>query len=122
MFNTAGRGHRGGQSAPPAPGEKAGGAGTNTAKALGLASKNAWGGISADVAPQTVVSAAYYRTTSPVARIGGARKLYMVGAVYYLSKRTNLYADIDHAKLSGRSRIGSQTSQTGVSIGVDHLF
>lgn len=161
-----------------APGEKPGNAGTNTAKAVGLAyaqgalnwggayssrdvegfddrhytvgaaykfgaarvaagymddklatasgadstTKNAWGGVSVDVAPQTVVSAAYYQTKTSVARIAGARKLYMVGAVYYLSKRTNLYADIDHAKLSGRSRIGSQTSQTGVSIGIDHLF
>ncbi|MDC8757183.1 porin [Janthinobacterium fluminis] len=161
-----------------APGEKAGNAGTNTAKAVGLSyadgplnwggaysrrdvdgysdthytvggayktggwrlaagymddklatatgsdstTKNAWGGLSYDVSPQLIVTGAYYQTKVSVANIGGAKKLAMLGVVYYLSKRSNLYADIDHAKLSGRSRIGAQTSQTGISIGIDHLF
>ncbi len=71
---------------------------------------------------QIVVSGAYYQTRTAVAGIAGARKLAMLGVVYYLSKRSNLYADIDYARLSGRARIGTQTSQTGVSIGIDHLF
>lgn len=93
-----------------------------TVSGVDSTTKNAWGGLSYEVAPQIIVTGAYYQTKVAVARIDGARKLFMLGAVYYLSKRTNLYADIDHAKLSGRSRIGTQTSQTGVSIGIDHLF
>lgn len=93
-----------------------------TASGIDSTTKNAWGGLSYEVTPQIIVSGAYYQTKTAVAGIDGARKLAILGVVYYLSKRSNLYADIDHSKLSGRSRIGTQTSQTGVSIGIDHLF
>ncbi|WP_317203574.1 porin [Janthinobacterium sp.] len=93
-----------------------------TASGVDSTTKNAWGGLSYEVAPQIVVSGAYYQTKTAVAGIAGARKLAMLGVVYYLSKRSNLYADIDYARLSGRARIGTQTSQTGISVGIDHLF
>ncbi|MBL4955074.1 hypothetical protein JK635_23225, partial [Neobacillus sp. YIM B02564] len=66
----------------------------------------------------------------------GKRGLFIVGATYALSKRTNFYADIDYAKYkdgleNGPTAITSQSSlraapgqdsMMGVSVGINHLF
>lgn len=91
--------------------------------------KNAWVGASYAVSPELEFTGAFYQTKATVVAAGGdgRRNLFIVGGTYALSKRTNLYFDIDRANLSGISRVGFgtasvQDSQTGVSLGVNHLF
>ena len=90
------------------------------------------------------VTVAYYDTKAEnfgAAGLNGKRQLLIVGATYALSKRTNFYADIDYAKykdglvgttsLTGLSGSGSQLGlssivnqdkQTGISVGINHVF
>jgi predicted porin len=103
--------------------------------------KNAWIGGSYDLTPALGLTAAYYDTK--VDNIGGTsnngkRQLFMVGSTYKLSKRTNLYADIDYSRFKGGligtgaavvssnqlplSSAGGQSHLTGVSVGVNHVF
>jgi len=51
----------------------------------------------------------------------------VLGATYALSKRTNFYGAIDVSKLDGVLRIDPTTAtpqkdQTGISVGINHLF
>jgi predicted porin len=110
--------------------------------------KNAWVGGSYDITPALGLTAAYYHTKADGFGVGannsGKRGLFIVGATYALSKRTNFYADVDYTKykdglasgataanLSGLSGSGSQLGlasaanqdrQVGVSVGINHLF
>lgn len=106
--------------------------------------KNAWIGGSYDITPALGLSAAYYNTLTS-STSSGKRQLFIVGTTYALSKRTNFYADIDYAKYDGSaagtltsngvaattypagtqlpaSTIAGQSKQTGVSVGINHLF
>ena len=90
---------------------------------------DAWLGGSYNLTPATQLTAAYYRTTADVSGVEAARRnLFIVGATYALSKRTNLYADIDVAKLKGAARLVETATGrvedrvTGFSVGVNHLF
>jgi len=109
---------------------------------------NAWIGGSYDITPALGVSAAYYHTKVDAGAFGttntaaGKRGLFIIGATYALSKRTNFYADIDYAKYkdglvtplnattasqvittasSLRSAPGQDT-MLGFSVGINHLF
>jgi len=107
--------------------------------------KNAWVGGSYDITPALGLTAAYYHTKVDAGAFGttntasGKRGLFIVGATYALSKRTNFYADIDYAKYkdglitpsTGTSVITSQSSLIsapghdkllGFSVGINHLF
>lgn len=110
--------------------------------------KNAWIGGSYDVTPALGLTAAYYHTKAEGFGLNGAgngkRQLFIVGATYALSKRTNFYADVDYAKfkdglangpvaanayLAGSgSQLGlgsaaaNQDKQVGFSVGINHLF
>ncbi|RJG07177.1 porin [Noviherbaspirillum cavernae] len=91
--------------------------------------KNGWIGASYNFTPAFELSGAWYQTKTNVAVLGdGKRDLFIFGAIYSLSKRTNIYADIDYARLSGTSRLinpatgASQDRQTGFSVGLNHLF
>lgn len=110
--------------------------------------KNAWIGGSYDITPALGLSAAYYHTKADgfgaLANSDGKRGLFIIGATYALSKRTNFYADVDYTKykdglasgataanLSGLNGSGSQLGlasapgqdrQVGVSVGINHLF
>lgn len=101
---------------------------------------NAWIGGSYDLTPALGLAAAYYDTRVDNFNgkgAGGKRQLFIVGATYKLSKRTNLYADLDHTRFAdGLAGTGgaSTTSQlplasptgqsrmTGFSVGVNHTF
>jgi predicted porin len=83
--------------------------------------KDWWLGGSYNVTPAAQMSLAYYRTTTDAAG-GGRRNLVILGGTYALSKRTNFYADIDNSKLSGSVVTVGQTRQTGLSVGINHLF
>ncbi|MBK4734702.1 porin [Noviherbaspirillum pedocola] len=114
--------------------------------------KNWWIGGSYDITPAMGLTAAYYDTrvsTNNVSTFNGSgkRQLVIVGATYALSKRTNFYADIDYARYSDALRLASSATaapnltglgvgsaqmplfsspgngnQTGVSVGINHLF
>ncbi|HEY4075165.1 MAG TPA: porin [Herbaspirillum sp.] len=79
-------------------------------------------GVNYDITPALEVSAAYYSINNSTANIDGKRDLYMLMTTYYLSKRTNLYAEIDRGRFSGASIQFGQTTQTGFSAGVAHQF
>ncbi|SMP69113.1 porin [Noviherbaspirillum suwonense] len=112
--------------------------------------KNAWVGGSYDITPALGLTAAYYHTKADGFGVGannsGKRGLFIVGATYALSKRTNFYADVDYTKYkdglasastgvantaglngSSGSQLGlasapGQDKQVGVSVGINHLF
>jgi predicted porin len=114
--------------------------------------KNWWVGGSYDLTPALGLTAAYYDTSVNNISGGntsGKRQLFIIGSTYALSKRTNLYADIDYARFKdglinvgstnsgfqgtvigsggGSSQLGlgssnGQSRQLGVSVGVNHLF
>jgi predicted porin len=88
-----------------------------------LKNKLAWGGVSYKFTPVFEVTGAYYQSKASVATGDGKRELFIVGATYMLSKRTNLYAEVDRNKYSGVMIPSTrQSGQTGVSAGVNHLF
>jgi predicted porin len=74
------------------------------------------------------VTGAYYRTKVTVPGVDGTKDLYMLSATYAFSKRTNLYALVDHAKYKdGANTVflptaTNQDKQTGFSVGINHLF
>ena len=111
--------------------------------------KNAWFGGSYDITPALGLSAAYYDTKGEsfgptVGGSNGKRQLFIIGATYALSKRTNFYADVDFARFKGDlvsgatvanttyltggttqqglASVAGQSNQTGVSVGINHLF
>jgi predicted porin len=110
--------------------------------------KNAWLGGSYDITPALGLTAAYYDTKAngfgTTGANNGKRQLFIVGATYALSKRTNFYADVDYAKFKGDLASGTavtnttyltggsgqlglasaagQDKQVGVSVGINHLF
>ncbi|MET0858879.1 MAG: porin [Telluria sp.] len=97
-------------------------------------SKWRWAGLSYKVTSPLSVTVAWYQTrafnaTGSAATAAGAAKkdLYMAGLIYDLSKRTNLYAEVDVSRLDGGYATGgttklNQRSQTGVSAGIMHMF
>jgi predicted porin len=111
--------------------------------------KNAWFGGSYDITPALGLTAAYYDTKgesfgTTAGGSNGKRQLFIVGATYALSKRTNFYADVDYARFKGDlvggttaanttyltggsaqeglAAAAGQSKQTGVSVGINHLF
>ncbi|MGH8807172.1 MAG: porin [Noviherbaspirillum sp.] len=84
----------------------------------------AWAGLNYAITPAVELTGAYYQTKNTgAAAFVGKKDLYMFGATYALSKRTNFYAAIDYAKLEGALRVAApQDKQTGVSLGINHLF
>jgi predicted porin len=93
--------------------------------------KWAWVGAAYDVSPVLEVSAAYYQVKNKTLNVNGKRELFMLSSVYSMSKRTKLYAEIDHSDVSGAMRFSNVSSSTipnnngnqlGVSAGMIHYF
>jgi predicted porin len=92
---------------------------------IDYASKNLWIGANYNVTPNIGLTIGYYRTTLEASGDELARRNFAIlGATYALSNRTNFYADIDHAELTGIAALanGGQTSQVGISLGINHSF
>lgn len=90
---------------------------------LDTTSKFAWVGGEYAISPVVSVAGAYYRNKTETAGVDGKRDLFMIATYYALSKRTNLYAEVDRTKYSGTLVASpAQSSQTGISIGVAHSF
>jgi predicted porin len=90
--------------------------------AVDRTTKNAWAGLQYDMTSQIELTGAFYQTKTSAGGLPGKRNLAMLGSTYALSKRTNLYAEIDRSKLSGLAISNGQTSQTGISVGMNHYF
>jgi predicted porin len=111
-----------------APFRVAGGYAVNTTDASATTdteTTDAWLGASYNLTPAAQVTLAYYRTTREVTGTAETRRnLVVLGGTYALSKRTNLYADIDRASFKGAfpTRPGTLSNATGISVGVNHLF
>jgi predicted porin len=104
------------------------------------ARKNAWIGGSYDLTGAFGLAAAYYDTRVDNISGGnqdGKRQLFIIGATYKLSKRTNYYADLDYTRfkdgLAGTggasttsqlplSSPSGQSRMAGFSLGVNHVF
>jgi predicted porin len=79
-------------------------------------------GVNYTITPAIEASVAYYSIKNSTADVDGKRDILFLTGTYYLSKRTNLYAEIDSARFSGTSIQVGQTHQTGFSVGVAHQF
>lgn len=98
--------------------------------------KWAWAGAAYQVSPVLEVSAAYYQVKNERATLSNGKKdQFMLASIYSLSKRTKLYAEIDHSKFSGdylantgaasstsSMDINNNKNQLGVSAGMVHYF
>ncbi len=88
-----------------------------------LETKYSWVGASYAFTPALTATYAYYQIKVDGTAAQNAKKdLNLIGATYFLSKRTNFYAALDVTKLDGAARIGTQTDQTGFSVGINHAF
>jgi len=83
--------------------------------------KDWWLGGSYAMTPAAALTAGYYQTKGDAAGVNAKRKLFIIGSTYALSKRTNFYADIDNARFDVSAGTAPK-SQTGISVGINHLF
>jgi len=85
------------------------------------------------VTPAAEITLAYYKidlTRDSTVRATGDKKLIMLGGTYAMSKRTNLYADVDQSKYSEGANNTLATPATikagkkvnGISIGMNHTW
>ncbi|HEX7634370.1 MAG TPA: porin [Noviherbaspirillum sp.] len=94
----------------------------DTSATADTTTKDWWLGGSYNLSSAAALTAAYYQTkVSPSTGGDAKQKLFIVGGTYALSKRTNLYADIDSKRFSVSSGT-APTSLTGFSAGINHLF
>ena len=95
--------------------------------------KNAWLGGSFNFTPAMKLTGGFYRTkNTTVTGADGKRDLFIVAGSYALSKRTDIYLEADRAKFTSAfsnqytaspiARPAGQLSQTGISIGINHVF
>ncbi len=98
---------------------------TTTKAAVTNHARNTWLGANYDLTPIISLTAGYYRTTLEAASNEIARRnLLIIGATYALSKHTNIYTGFDKASLRGIASLtaNKKTLQTGISIGINHMF
>ncbi|MBE0612186.1 MAG: porin [Burkholderiales bacterium] len=86
--------------------------------------KVTWLGGRYKMSGNNAVSLAYYNDKNETSTTSGTGKLWILGFVHNLSKRTEFYADIDNRKVDGSMRAAGSTdnSNTGISIGINHAF
>jgi predicted porin len=91
-----------------------------------LRTRDAWGGVRYAITPALEVTGAYYRTSASAPALDGRRDFYIVSGTYALSKRTNLYAEVDHNRykdgaVAFYAPLGAE-KQVGISVGINHYF
>jgi predicted porin len=88
------------------------------------ATKYLWTGLQYDFQSPFSIVGAYYRTskTQAIAPNDGKRDIYILSVTYALSKRTNLYAEVDRSQLRGNFMTVGQSAQTGMAFGLNQLF
>lgn len=93
------------------------------AVAGGYRNRLVWAGVNHAVTPAVEATLAFYRSRYEGPTGDGQRDLFIVGASYALSKRSNLYAELDLNRYRGALVPAStQERQRGVSAGINHLF
>ena len=89
---------------------------------------NMWVGASYNVSTKIGVTAAYYKrtitaaVTPPTATVDLVTARMMVATTYALSKRTNLYAEIDKTTAETGTTTVTSADSNGYSLGVAHTF
>ena len=71
------------------------------------------------------MTAAVYQVKGDYNQVTGAdgkRNLYIAGATYAMSKRTNLYFEIDRNKYMAAAIANGVAQQWGFSSGINHMF
>jgi predicted porin len=87
-----------------------------------------WGGVRFQMTPFFNVTAAYYDNKNKTNGVDGRKDVAILGVSYLLSKRTELYADIDYTHFTGvyvtnaTLNPSQHEKQTGVSFGINHWF
>lgn len=95
----------------------------DTATAGTYQNETRFGGIDYRFIQPFELTAGVYRSAFDSAAGSGTRLLGIVGGSYFLSKRTNLYAEFDVDRYRGALiPTSKQTSQRGMSLGVEHVF
>lgn len=84
--------------------------------------KSAWTGVKYNLSAPLAVTGAFYQVKTDSAGAIGKRDFAIIGLTYALSKRTNLYSEIDRQKYKGLAIVNGQTAQTGISFGINHYF
>jgi predicted porin len=86
--------------------------------------KYMWTGLQYDFQSPFSIIGAYYRTTKTqaIAPNDGKRDIYILSVTYALSKRANLYAEIDRTNMRGNFITVGQAGQTGMAFGLNQLF
>ncbi|MEC5404598.1 porin [Paraburkholderia sp. MPAMCS5] len=87
-----------------------------------------WGGLRYQATPFFNVTAAYYDDKNKTGGVDGRKGVAIIGIDYLLSKRTELYADIDYTHFTGvyvtnaTLNLSGHQKQTGISFGMNHWF
>jgi len=93
---------------------------TDTSATTETETKSTWIGGSYNLSPAAQLSLAYYRTAAQATGAAETRNnLIILGGTYALSKRTNFYADLDRRTFNAAA---ATADQTGISVGINHLF
>jgi predicted porin len=102
--------------------------GTTIAAGGSIRNEYLWGGVRYQVDPYVEIIAAYYDNKNITDGVDGSKTVSILSLTYALSKQTNFYADVDYTKFGGglitNTVVNPSThpSQTGVSVGLYHLF
>ena len=87
-----------------------------------------WGGFRYHMTPFFNVTGAYYDNKNSTNGVDGRKDVAILGISYSLSKRTELYADVDYTHFTGgyvtnaTLNPSGHDKQTGVSFGMNHWF
>jgi len=87
-----------------------------------------WAGFRYHTTPYFNITGAYYDDKNTTNGVDGRKGVAILGINYLLSKRTELYADIDYTHFTGgyvtnvTLNPSTHAKQTGVSFGMNHWF
>jgi predicted porin len=99
-----------------------------TATPIHTTNKYLFGGLKYTVTPLLYVTGAYYAFRNSTANVSGREDVSILSAVYSLSKRTQLYADIDNTHFTGvflhnaTLNASGRSNSFGASAGINVLF
>jgi predicted porin len=99
--------------------------------------RNLWTGLRYNLTPLTAFTGGYFKTNLLSSRGSSTKDMYVLTASYLLSKRTTLFAEIDHSIFHGPefpldtigqflptsiAATNSQAIRNGTMVGISHAF